>query len=463
MDFKDYKKASSLYLIGNIFNKGIVFLAVPVFTRILSTSDYGIITTYNSWINIISMLLGFALHMAIRSSFADYRERVDEYLTTVILFTILSSVGITCIVCSIAVLMRISIPVLLILLCLIQGMSAAIIEDYSYYLMMRFKYKFRTIIMVVPNLLSVCVSIIAILFICNSDFYLGRIIPTALITIVFGIVLTVLSIKKSGFTIDRKFLKHGLKISTPLILHGVALNILSQSDRTMITWLAGASQTGIYSLIYNFSMIATVITTSLDGVWVPWFTKKMKSREIKDINRMAMDYVEIMTYIMCCLIMVAPEVVKILASKPYWEGINIVPPIVLSNYVIFIYTMYVNIEHFHKKTLRISMYTLIAAVTNIILNFIFIPGYGYVAASITTIVSYIVALILHASYAKEIEKEIYPIKMFRSSLLHIICFTIGFYLLLDQVIIRWLVMILYIGIIILKDKKRILELFSKKN
>ena len=69
---------------------------------------------------------------------------------------------------------------------------------------------------------------------------------------------------------------------------------------------------------------------------------------------------------MCCLIMVAPEVVKILASKPYWEGIVIIPPVVLSNYIIFVYTMYVNVEHYYKKTVRISLYTAVAAVINLV-------------------------------------------------------------------------------------------------
>ena len=65
------------------------------------------------------------------------------------------------------------------------------------------------------------------------------------------------------------------------------IRYLVESDRTMITWLADASQTGIYSLIYNFSMIATVITTSLDGVWVPWFTKQMSNKGYKEINKVA--------------------------------------------------------------------------------------------------------------------------------------------------------------------------------
>ena len=48
MEKTNYKKASTYYLIGNLFNKGIAFLTVPIFTRILSTTDYGIVTTYNS-------------------------------------------------------------------------------------------------------------------------------------------------------------------------------------------------------------------------------------------------------------------------------------------------------------------------------------------------------------------------------------------------------------------------------
>ena len=89
MDAGDYKKASTCYLIGNVFNKGIAFLTVPIFTRILSTSDYGIVTTYNSWIGIVTMLLGFALHMAIRSSFINMDHTVkinNEYGDKILLY-----------------------------------------------------------------------------------------------------------------------------------------------------------------------------------------------------------------------------------------------------------------------------------------------------------------------------------------------------------------------------------------
>ncbi len=64
---------------------------------------------------------------------------------------------------------------------------------------------------------------------------------------------------------------------------------------------------------------------------------------------------------------------------------SIIPPIALANYMIFMYTMYVYIEHYYKKTVYITKNTLIAAGLNVILNFILIPKYGYVAAAYTTL------------------------------------------------------------------------------
>ena len=193
----------------------------------------------------------------------------------------------------------------------------------------------------------------------------------------------------------------------------------------------------------------------------PEVEKKMSNKGYKEINKVAVDYVNLMTYAMCCLIMVAPEVVKILASKPYWEGIVIIPPVVLSNYIIFVYTMYVNVEHYYKKTVRISLYTAVAAVINLVLNYIFIPYFGYVAAAYTTIVSYVVALILHTSYAKKLRPEIYPIKTFFVALMHISLFTIAFYVLKDQAVMRWALMIVYFFAMLFKERNRIVEFFPQ--
>ena len=71
MNNKDFKKAGLFYTVGSFFNKGIAFFTIPLFTRILSTTDYGIVSTYNSWVGIVTVLLSMTLYMAIRQSFID--------------------------------------------------------------------------------------------------------------------------------------------------------------------------------------------------------------------------------------------------------------------------------------------------------------------------------------------------------------------------------------------------------
>lgn len=451
----NYKKAGGYYLFGNLFNKGFAFLTVPIFTRILSTSDYGIVTTYNSWVSILTMVMGFAIYMGIRAAFIDYEERINDFLSVSTTFTLISG-GLLCLFVGGGVyLLRIDINYVMLYCCLLQGLAAALVQNYSMYLMMQYRYKFRTMLMVLPNLLSVALSVLAILFIVKSNLFMGRIVPTALINVGFGLLTVVLVYQKSHVLANKVYLKYALKISAPLVLHGVALNILSQSDRTMITWLADASQTGIYSLIYNFSMIATVITTSLDGIWVPWFTQKLKNREYKTINNLAKDYIGLMTCAMIAVILAGPELVKLMASEEYWEGIQIIPPVVLANYIIFAYTLYVNIELFYKKSLYISINTLIAAGANIVLNYVLIPRYGYVAAAYTTLASYLLSFVMHAAYSKKLEKDLYPIKTFYCSLAYIVVAVIAFSLFMDRWIMRWLIMIIYIVVTLFQGRERI--------
>ncbi len=455
MDGNNYKKAGIFYFVGNIFNKGIAFLTVPIFTRILSTSDYGIVTTYNSWIGILSMILGFALHMSVRMAAVDYKEKLDDFMSSIILFVTLMSLGFMVLVTGCIKLFHIDVNIFLVIVCMLQGYASATIEDYSNYLMMKYKYKSRTALMILPNLISVILSIYMIIFILKSDLYLGRIIPTAVVTIIFGVFIFFIVIKKGKANINKEYIKYAMAISAPLIFHGIALNILSQSDRIMITYLADSAQTGIYSLIYNFSMIATVITTALEGIWVPWFINKLRINSRSEINVVAKDYIHLMTYIMTALIFVAPEIVKILADRTYWEGIIIIPPVILANYIIFAYSLYVNIEHYYKKTSYITFNTLVAALSNIVLNFIFIPKYGYVAAAYTTLISYFISFLLHAKYAKKYEPSLYPLKQFIFPLLELLFATVLFYLFMNKFTIRWLLMIIYVLSMVCRERRRL--------
>lgn len=450
----DIKKAGLYYTFGSFFNKGISFLTVPIFTRILSMEDYGIVSTYSAWVSIATVCIGMTLYMGIRAAFIDYLEEIDDFHSTVTIF--ISIVSVTILLICLAICLCFEINVLLPILCIIQSYANTLIEDYSMYLMMKYRFRMRTAFMVLPNLISVIISIFTIKLLGENQLYLGKIVPTALITLAFGMAVCFVVFRKS-FCFEWRYLKFGLKVSLPLIVHGIGLTILGQSDRAMITQMVGADKTGIYSVVYNFSMVATALTSAMSGIWTPWYIERLKSHQKEDferINGATTAYVNFMTMVMCGIILCAPEVLKFLATSPYWEGKYIIPPIVLANLVMFIYTFYVDVEHFHKKTVFIALNTMAAAVSNIALNYIFIPAFGYAAAAYTTVVSYVLSLVMHSIAAKKLEQDIFSIKHYGLNFFKIFFVTAIYYICLDISVIRWMVAFGWAAIMLVKLRRK---------
>lgn len=458
----DSKKASLFYLVGTLFNKGIGFLTVPIFTRILTIEDYGIVTTYNSWVSILMVVVSLALYMSVRLSFVDYKDKTSDFLSTILLFTMVYGSLISLIVFVIASVVLKGLNVGVVLLCMLQALGSALIENISQFLMMKYRYRIRTFIMVMPNLISMVVAIFLIRYVLSSNLYLGRIVPTALITFFIGLCLTIFFLPQGQMSLNRKYLSFGLKVSLPLVLHGIALNILSQSDRTMITMIRDVTETGIYGLIYNFSMIATVITTAFEGIWIPFFIKKMNDKKYKDINSMVTKYIELMTISMIGVTLLGPEVVKLLATQVYWEGISITPPIVLSNYLIFVYTLYVNVEHYYKKTVFISTNTIIAAVSNILINYFFITWWGYVGAAYSTLISYGISLVLHYMYSRSLNGEVIPFNKIALPTIVLIVVVCVFYLFINTWMIRWFIALLCLTFLAFREKAFLIRMFKEK-
>jgi len=456
----NYKKISIFYLFGTLFNQGISFLTVPVFTRLLTTYDYGMVTTYLSWVAITSMIISCAIYMGMRAAFIDYEETIDDVLSSLTTFTLCNGALASVLVVIACLIFAPQVSMTLVICCMAHSIGAALLQTFTMYLMMQYRYKLRTALLVLPNLIAVIASIVCIAFFLTTDKYYGRIVPTALSQVFFGLITVILTYKYSRNN-KIEYVKYALAISLPLVLHGIALNILSQSDRLMITLLRDTSETGTYSLIYNFGMIATVITTSLEGVWVPWFTEKLKNNETENINQRSTIYIGMITCLMCALILAGPEGVKILASDKFWDGIPIIPPIVLSNYFIFAYTLYVNIEHYYKKTPYITVNTLIAAAVNIGLNFILIPEFGYIAAAYTTLISYFVAFVLHARYAKKLKNELYPIKFFIKPILLIAISVATFYSCINLPVVRWIIGVLICIIWGTKNRQNIIAFIRR--
>ena len=436
-------KAGGLYLFGNIFDKAIVFLTIPIFTRILSTSDYGIFHTYLSWVSTLSLILGLSLNSSLRSAIFDFKDELEDYLSSIFFLSLLNFITTSSIIIIISFLYFDKLDLTLVFLCLIQAYMSFVSITLNMKYMMTLDYIKRTMLMVIPNLIIVIMSILLISQL-NQEKYLGRIIPYVLISSIIGIFILAKSFLKTRKFYDKKYWNYALKYSTPLIFHGLCINILALSDRTILLYYKGASATGIYSFIYSVSMISIVITSSIESIWIPWFTKKMQIGDKKAINKLVKLYIDIGLVTVIMVLLLGPEIITVMSPKEFWVGINLLQPILLSSFFIFIYSISVNLEYYYKSTKKIAYFTFIAALLNLVLNLIFIPKYGVYAAAYTTAISYFVTFSLHYKSGRYLDNELFPLNIFLKPLAIILSFTLISYFISDLLLARLLLMLMVI-------------------
>jgi O-antigen/teichoic acid export membrane protein len=403
-------KAGTWYVISNFFLKGIAILTTPIFTRLLSPEAFGITHTYTSWVGILTIIGTLDIYSCVQIARHDFKdEEIDSFISSILT---VSTISLLFLYVIIKILGDIAVSFIALPTLLIDIMFLEVLFTNAFTIMQTkhkayFRYKEFVAFSAAIAILS---PIFAVLLISlqESDLYYGKIIGYAIPKLIISLFIYIYIIKKGKRLFNTHYWKYALVISIPLIPHHLAGNILSHFDKIMINKFAGASDTGLYSLAYSYSLILSVAWASFNQAWVPWFYSKMKELNYKDIKEYVKPYLGAFTIIYIGMLFVGPEALKIFGPEEYWRGIWVIPPVLLGIFFQFIYSLYVNVEFYLKKTQYIAVGTVIAAVLNIILNYLFIPKYGYIAAAYTTLVGYIVLFTLHYNISsKWIKKDLY--------------------------------------------------------
>lgn len=445
-------KAGSLYFFGNIFDKAVAFITVPIFTRMLTTSEYGLTTTYLSWINILSVIITLSLGNSIRSAVLDFSDNKDEYLSSIFALGTLSAMIITLGLCIISLLGGKKYNLQVVLLCCIDSYATSILTTIKWRYMMDMKYIQRTMLQSIPNVLIVVIAVLMISYM-DSPKYMGRIWANTLVTFIIAIVYLLYYFFHGKTAYNKTYWQYALNFSLPLIFHSLSNVVLSQADRTMITLLRDSSETGLYGLAYQFGMIPLVITTTFENIWIPWFTEKMETEDKSTINQMVKPYINMVVIICIGVMLVAPEMLEFMSNAEYHSAIYMIAPVVCANFLMFLSSVSINLEYYLKQTKNIARNTLIAAIINIVLNYIFIPKYGAIVAAYTTVVSYGVSFLMHYFFARKIDRELFKINVYIVPLILITSFTLLTNLLIKFIFLRWGIGVIMGGIFLVSIRR----------
>lgn len=453
-------KASFWFLICSFLQKGISVITTPIFTRLLSASEYGQYNVFNSWLGIITIFVSLNLSYGVYAQGLVKFENEEKALSS-------SMQGLSAILVAgwtvVYFLFRrfwndlFSLSTVQMLSMLVMIWASAAFNFWAAAQRVHYRYKllvFATVAM------SVAKPAAGIFFVTHAiDKVTARILSLALVELIGYSVFFWIQIVRGKKVFCFRFWKHALLFNLPLIPHYLSQTVLNSADRIMIERMAGAEEAGIYSLAYSISLIMTLFNTALMQTLSPWIYKKIKAQKIRDIAPIAYITLVAIAGVNIFLIAFAPEAVAVFAPPSYYDAIWVIPPVAMSVYFMYSYDLFAKFAFYFEKTNFIMAGSVFGAVLNIVLNHIFINRFGYRAAGYTTLVCFIVYSVGHYIFMNKVCDEfcngVRPYRMKIYLLITISFMLAGFILLLTykHMLLRYGIGIVLIGLMVFQRKR----------
>ena len=205
--------------------------------------------------------------------------------------------------------------------------------------------------------------------------------------------------------------KRMLRYSLPIIVAAFAAIIHQTADKFFLKYLLPKEiQThslGIYGACAKLAVFITLFTQAFRLAAEPFFFGKSKSKNANDIYALTMNYfVLVLGFIYVVLCCNLAWIKKFISQPAYWEGLDVVPILLLSNLFL---AVYVNLSIWYKvsdKTKYGAYISLIGVFVTISMNLLLIPNIGYIGAALSTLATYTVMMLI--SYALNQAKHPIP-------------------------------------------------------
>ncbi|TDE51299.1 lipopolysaccharide biosynthesis protein [Flavobacterium sp. GT3P67] len=460
-------KSGSSYMLSNILISASSIITAPLFTRLLTTADYGIASNFAAWLNIGLVIIGLGLPYSIGNAKTDFPEQLNKYLASIQTLGSIVAVIVLMIVfifkSQVSSLMGLDQDLVLVIFCYLLFFPSVTYAQEMYKFIL--KYKQNIYISIFGTLGAILSCLILILYVFNEQRFYGRVLGLIVPMFIMGVFFYI-KIIRNGWSSDiRKYWKYALKISLPMIPHALAMVVLTQIDRIMIIKLCGNSDAGLYSFGYSYAILLTIFSNAVLQAYQPWLYINYKNNTLEPIRKTNNLIALGMCLLTIIIITIAPEVMMILGAKNFWEAKWVVMPIAIGTLYQYMYNTYTGLELYHKKTIIIAIGTIFAAILNYFLNSMFIPIFGYIAAAYATFFSYFALALFHLfAHKKVTKKKVYDDKFIWliAIVTTLICFLI--IKLYDFILIRYLVLILFImgvGYLQRKNVKIVYDLLIK--
>lgn len=409
---------SAVYVVTTLLQRGAMFLLLPLYTRLLSPEDYGILAVITALSGFLSIIFTFALHGAVTRFYFEYKdqpERLREFWGTILTFVGLSSaVGATLLLVFSHWLLEPFVGDVPINPFVIVGVVTVVFQPYvmSFLNILQTRGEaMRYARFALANSLTTIVVTIGLVVLAGWG-AMAPLVAALLSSMIFcGVALWVLR-NDIRFGINWADLRQALHYCLPQIPHSLGSQVVATIDRLLLNRIAGVAAAGLYNVGAMFGMMIDIVGYSVNRAYVPLAMDTFKQGTAEGLGKLRdLGLIIISVFMLggAAIGMFADELVRLMTGPAFHAGASVVPFIALGGAAGGIYHVLVSILFYNVRATRyLPLGMLCSATVSVTANLLLIPEYGFVGAGWAALLAQVTTTVVIASIGSRFDPIRWP-------------------------------------------------------
>lgn len=394
--YKRLLKDTSLYSVGPFLARGFSLITLPIYTRILSPSDYGALDILSYTAVLIGLVVGAALDQAVARFYLDAADDAERtrIASTVLIYYVLAFALLVLLARPFAYQLAHGawlhglVDQKTVVLVLIFIFANAIFYIASNQLKYLFYSKQYAICSIGNTVLSMILSLVFVGYLRWGVFgmFLGQTFGAG----VFASLALYYARARYAWVFHWKLFQRLLAYSLPLVPGTLSFYLMQYIDRFAINDLINLREVGIYGIGARLASLVNLFLAGFHGAWNPTVFKSFRDAAAPERFRVVFNhYLFAVLAMMVGLSLFSREALLLLTTRTFSQGFVVVPLLVFSAILASIgqYFTY-GIQIAQKSHYRLFI-NVAAVAINVALNYVLIPRVGMVGAALATMLAFV--------------------------------------------------------------------------
>ena len=377
-------KASFVYAISGFVSRALGLLFTPVFTRLLSKSEYGVFSLFLGWLTVYSAVSTLEIGTGIiYGGFSRFKEERTEFMKSA-LFTLISVFSALSLPVAFIIKRTSGLNAVFILLMAITALSDAVCS--LYLTGERYAYRFSSVLLL--NLTAAILTPLLALSLISKIPYYARPVSTAVLSLVTaGMALLRWRPWQDG-RVKWQMVRFTLFTCLSLLPSFFASVLLSSADRLIIGARLGAEAVAKYSVAHSLGLALTFFTTGIFGAFKPWIMRRLDCGDVKCVWKICDKILKLGAAGTLLLTALAPEIFGILAPSEYADALAEVYVLAPAVMPMFLSGVYTSVLTFNSRGWLASVFGVLSAALSVVLNLLLVGRYSFTVSAIIFLISH---------------------------------------------------------------------------